>query len=64
MSDADRVIGPRFGVERRIGPTYRRVTFVIDRDRTVVATSDSEIDMETHADRALETIRELSAPPT
>ena len=60
LSDADRIIGPRFGAERAEGPTYRRLTFVIDRDRTIMAAIDSETDMEEHADRALEVLRGLA----
>jgi peroxiredoxin Q/BCP len=57
LSDADRVIGPRFGAERPDGPTYRRLTFVIDRDFTVIARIQSDADMEAHANLALEALR-------
>ena len=61
LSDADRVIGPRFDAERPLGPTYRRLTFVIDRDSTVLARIDSERDMKIHADLALKVLREAGA---
>ncbi|MET8446223.1 peroxiredoxin [Streptomyces sp. NPDC005209] len=54
LSDADGAIRERFGVKRgfTLAPT-KRVTFVIDRDRTVLEVVSSELRMNTHADRAL-----------
>jgi len=61
LSDADRIIGPVFDAERAEGPTYRRLTFVIDQDSTVLAKIDSETDMDIHADLALDTLRSAEA---
>lgn len=58
LSDADRVISNRFGVERPGPLPSKRVTFVIDRDRRVAAVIRSEFNMSAHADRALEALRE------
>ena len=61
LSDADRVVAEQFGVKRGAGITpVKRSTFVIDRDRTVKAIISSELKMNVHADKALETLRELA----
>lgn len=58
LSDADRSIARMFGVKRP-GPLFnRRTTFVIDTDRTLLAAVSSEMNMEKHADAALEVLRE------
>ena len=60
LSDPDRRIAAMLGA-KRIGPLVnRRVTFVIDVDRTVLAVVKSETDMMTHADEALRVLRERS----
>jgi len=57
LSDQDRTIAGRFGV-KRMGPVFnKRATFVIDTDRRVLAAISSELNMEVHADRALEVLR-------
>jgi thioredoxin-dependent peroxiredoxin len=58
LSDADGTIRERFGVKRgfTLAPT-KRVTFVIDQDRTVLEVVRSELRMNTHADRALAALR-------
>ncbi|MFE5889847.1 peroxiredoxin [Streptomyces sp. NPDC056468] len=58
LSDADGKIRDRFGVTRgfSLAPT-KRVTFVIDKDRTVLEVVRSELRMNTHADRALAALR-------
>ena len=38
----------------------KRTTFVIDTDRTLLDVISSEISMDTHADKALETLRARS----
>ncbi len=54
LSDPDRSIARLFGVKRP-GPLFnRRATFVIDTDRTVLASITSELNMEKHADEALD----------
>lgn len=59
LSDTDRTVAKHFGVTRG-GPIKipnKRVTFVIDTDRTVLNVISSELSMERHADEALETLR-------
>lgn len=63
LSDPDRSVARAFGV-RRPGPLVnRRTTFVIDRDGTVREVIRSELNMQTHADRALEVLRSAGSPP-
>ncbi len=60
LSDPDRRIAAQFGVKRP-GPLWnRRKTFVIDRDRRVVEAIGSEMNMEIHADQALEALERMS----
>ena len=57
LSDPDRGIAKQFGV-KRLGPLpSKRATFVIDTDRTLLAVINSELDMHSHADRALAVLR-------
>ena len=57
LSDTDRKVAKAFGVKRP-GPLFnRRMTFVIGRDRRVLATLHSETKMEKHADEALALLR-------
>lgn len=61
LSDLDRAVAGQFGVKRP-GPLFsRRATFVIDTDRRVLAAFSSELNMETHADRALRVLQEHAA---
>jgi thioredoxin-dependent peroxiredoxin len=58
LSDADGQVASMFGVKRRISLLgVKRSTFVIDRDRTVIAAIASEVNMNKHADLALEALR-------
>ena len=60
LSDPDRKVADQFGATRGFGPIKvpnKRVTFVIDTDRTVLDVIASEISMDAHADRALATLR-------
>lgn len=58
LADSDRAVAAAFGV-RRPGPLFnRRATFVIGTDRRIVAAFSSELNMEAHADRALEVLRD------
>jgi thioredoxin-dependent peroxiredoxin len=58
LSDPDRKVADGFGVKRKIGfLPNRRATFVIDKDRRILASISSEINMNTHADKALEALR-------
>lgn len=57
LSDPDKEVAKLLGA-KRLGPLLnRRLTVVIDTDRTVVEVIKSELDMEAHADRALEVLR-------
>ncbi|RVX41431.1 peroxiredoxin Q/BCP [Nonomuraea polychroma] len=61
LSDPTGEIADRFGVRRRlpIGPLRtRRMTFVIGTDRRILGVIHSETDMNAHAERALEILRE------
>ena len=61
LSDADGAVATQFGVKRgllgKLMPV-KRTTFVIDTDRTVLDVIASETSMDTHADKALEVLRE------
>ena len=61
LSDADGRVAAQFGVKRgllgKLIPV-KRTTFVIDADGTVLDVIASEFSMETHADRALEVLRQ------
>ena len=61
LSDADGAVASKFGVKRgllgKLMPV-KRTTFVIDTDRTVLDVIASEISMDTHADKALEVLRQ------
>lgn len=63
LSDTDRTVAKHFGVTRG-GPIKipnKRVTFVIDTDRTVLNVIASELSMDKHADEALETLKARAA---
>lgn len=60
LSDSDGRVADIFRVKRGLLGKFlpvKRTTFVIDTDHTVLAVISSEINMDTHADRALETLR-------
>jgi peroxiredoxin Q/BCP len=60
LSDRDGSVAQMFGVKRgllgKVLPV-KRTTFVIDTDRTVLDVISSELNMDTHADKALATLR-------
>src|SRR4051812_18396380 len=58
LADTERIVAEQFGVKRGFGisPT-KRSTFVIDTDQTVLAVINSEVNMNKHADKALEALR-------
>jgi thioredoxin-dependent peroxiredoxin len=61
LSDADGAVATAFGVKRGLLGKFmpvKRSTFVIDTDRRVLDVISSEINMDTHADKALEVLRE------
>jgi peroxiredoxin Q/BCP len=61
LSDSDGKVATLFGVKRgllgKLIPV-KRTTFVIDTDRTVLEVISSEVNMDTHADKALEVLRQ------
>jgi thioredoxin-dependent peroxiredoxin len=64
LSDPDSKVAAAFGVKRKLalGPlSNRRMTFVIDTDRTILEVIHSETNMNDHADRALQVLE--SRPP-
>jgi thioredoxin-dependent peroxiredoxin len=60
LSDADGAVATQFGVKRgllgKLMPV-KRTTFVIDTDLTVLEVIASEFNMDSHADKALATLR-------
>ncbi len=60
LSDSEGTVATQFGVKRgllgKVMPV-KRTTFVIDTDRTVLDVIASEFSMDSHADKALETLR-------
>jgi thioredoxin-dependent peroxiredoxin len=60
LSDADGAVAGMFGVKRgllgKLMPV-KRTTFVIDTDRTVLDVIGSEFNFNSHADKALATLR-------
>jgi len=60
LSDRDGAVAEMFGVKRgllgKLLPV-KRTTFVIDTDRTVLDVISSELNMDTHADKALALLR-------
>jgi len=60
LSDRDGTVAELFGVKRgllgKLLPV-KRTTFVIDTDRSVLEVISSELNMDTHADKALELLR-------
>jgi thioredoxin-dependent peroxiredoxin len=63
LSDTDGAIANQFGVKRgllgKLLPV-KRTTFVIDTNRTVLDVISSELSMDSHADKALQTLRARS----
>jgi peroxiredoxin Q/BCP len=60
LSDTDGAVASQFGVKRgllsKLLPV-KRTTFVIDTDRKLLDVISSEISMDTHADKALQTLK-------
>lgn len=64
LSDRDGTVAEKFGVKRGLLGKFlpvKRTTFVIDSDRTVLEVISSEVNMDTHADKALEVLKALKA---
>jgi len=65
LSDPDRTVARQFGVARTFSILpNKRSTFVIDRDRRILGVLHSEVNMNSHADRALEILRGRAASAT
>ncbi len=58
LSDAGSKIARSFGVKRPALLPTARTTFVIDTDRRVLAVVRDELNMNAHADRALDALRQ------
>jgi peroxiredoxin Q/BCP len=63
LSDTDRKVAGIFGVDKgfKLGPV-KRSTFVIDTDRKVLEVISSEVSMNSHADKALSTLKSRTNP--
>lgn len=62
LSDPERVVADQFGVKRNASfLPNKRATFVIDTDGRVLDVISSEVNMQKHADRALEMLRSRKA---
>jgi thioredoxin-dependent peroxiredoxin len=57
LSDPSRVVAKQFGAKRPGPIMNKRVTFVIDTDRRVLAEISGEMNMDKHADEALAVLR-------
>jgi peroxiredoxin Q/BCP len=57
LSDTDRKVAGIFGVKRALVLPNKRSTFVIDTDRTLLEAFTSEVNMEAHADQALDALK-------
>jgi thioredoxin-dependent peroxiredoxin len=54
LSDADGTVSKQFGVKRSLDLLrVKRATFVIGTDRVIIEVINSELNMNTHADKAL-----------
>ena len=64
LSDRDGTVAEIFGVKSGLLGKFlpvKRTTFVIGRDATVLEVISSEVNMDTHADKALEVLRARSS---
>ncbi|MGN6129904.1 MAG: peroxiredoxin [Nocardioidaceae bacterium] len=57
LSDVDGQVATAYGVRRRLLTPVKRATFVIGEDGVVQAVLASELNMNVHADKALEVLR-------
>jgi thioredoxin-dependent peroxiredoxin len=63
LSDTDHSVAKQLGAKRG-GPSFvpnKRITFVIDTDRTILGVIHTEISMGAHADKALEILKARQA---
>ena len=62
LSDPDRVVAEQLGAKRSLSfLPNKRVTFVIDTDRSILDVFHSEVSMGSHADKALALLKARSA---
>ena len=62
LSDPDRIVAEQLGAKRGISfLPNKRVTFVIDTDRSILDVFHSEVSMGSHADKALALLKARSA---
>lgn len=62
LADVDGAVAKQFGVKRPVGfLKVKRATFVIGTDAKVLGAFSSELNMEAHADQALELLRSSSS---
>jgi peroxiredoxin Q/BCP len=62
LSDPDRVVAAQLGAKRGISfLPNKRVTFVVDTDRSILDVFHSEVSMGSHADKALALLKARSA---
>jgi len=59
LSDPDRSIAKVYGVKRPGPLSNKRKTFVIGTDGRIIVSIDNELNMDTHADTALATLRAM-----
>ncbi len=60
LADVGGVVAKQYGVKRSLDfLKVKRTTFVIAQDRRIVEVVSSELNMEVHADRALQALRTL-----
>ena len=61
LSDSTKEVAALFGVKRPLVSMPKRATFVIDTDRRILAAISSELNMDVHADEALDVLRARTA---
>ena len=62
LSDPDRVVAEQLGAKRGVSfLPNKRITFVIDTDRSILDVFHSEVSMGSHADKALALLKARSA---
>jgi thioredoxin-dependent peroxiredoxin len=62
LADVDGIVAKQYGVKRSLDLLkVKRTTFVIGQDQRVLDVISSEMNMNTHADRALDALRALKA---
>lgn len=62
LSDPEGEVATSFGVKRRYITPVKRATFVIGTDRKILDVITSEMNMNVHADTALQVLRSAASP--